>query len=288
MHNLQSIKTIKSLMSKYDVTFHKGLGQNFLIDRPALEKIIKSADPQKQDFILEIGPGVGTLTSELARLAGQVAAVEIDKRLFPILEETLSEFSNVSLYQGDILKADLQGILPGSNRSLKVVANLPYYITTPVIFNLLESGYAWERLVFLVQREVAERLVAAPGSKQYGASSVNAQVRANLLITGIVKPGCFIPRPKVESAIIVIKPFQNKQTHNLDLFKTVVQKAFSQRRKKLFNALATKGKLEISKELWHQIFQKSGVDESARAEELTVADFEKLTESVFEALKDIL
>ncbi|QOR34501.1 16S rRNA (adenine(1518)-N(6)/adenine(1519)-N(6))-dimethyltransferase RsmA [Clostridium sp. 'deep sea'] len=283
MPNLLSINTVKDLMQRHEMKFSKGLGQNFLVDRPALQKIVKSANPQPEDIVLEIGPGVGTLTNELCKQVKQVYAVEIDQRLMPILAETLADFNNVKVHLGDILKTDLRGLISySSHEPLKVIANLPYYITTPTIFRLLESEISWDRMVFLVQREVAERLAAKHGSKLYGASSVNIQARAKVFISGIVKPGCFIPRPKVDSAIIVIEPKKELLDPQLDfkLLKSVVQKAFSQRRKKLFNSLSTKGELVLTKELWRNIFLQCNIEESVRAEQLTVDKFIELAKCV--------
>ena len=285
MPNLLSIKTVKDLMQRHEMKFSKGLGQNFLVDRPALQKIVKSANPQPQDIVLEIGPGVGTLTNELCKQVKQVYAVEIDQRLIPILAETLADFNNVEVHLGDILKTNLKELIKHSNEPLKVIANLPYYITTPTIFRLLESEITWDKMVFLVQREVAERLAAKHGSKLYGASSVNVQARANVFIFGIVKPGCFIPRPKVDSAIIVIEPKKELLDPQLDfrLLKAVVQKAFSQRRKKLFNSLSTKGELVLTKEIWRDIFLQCNIEESVRAEQLTVDKFIELAKCVASA-----
>ena len=286
MPNLLSINVIKELMAEHEVSFSKGLGQNFLIDRRALERIVQAADPSPEDVILEVGPGIGTLTCQIAPVVGKVIAVEIDQRLEPILETTLAEFTNITTHFNDILKTSLTDLIPQTS-SLKAVANLPYYITTPVIFYLLESDLIWQRLVFLVQKEVAERLAAKPGSRLYGAPSVTIQARGKVSIAAVVRAGCFIPRPKVDSAVIVIEPFNEPPRYNRNLLRLVVQKAFAQRRKKVFNALTAKGvaELDLSKETWHDLFAKAKIKESDRAEALSVNDFERLVIEVDHLLK---
>ena len=273
-------------MATHGMTFSKGLGQNFLIDRMALQRIVQAADPSIADLVLEVGPGIGTLTSTLAPLVGEIITVEIDQRLKPILATTLDEFSNITTYFSDILKTPLTDIVP-QHPSLKAIANLPYYITTPVIFYLLESNLVWQRLVFLVQREVADRLAAKSGSRLYGAPSVTVQARGKVSIAAVVSAGCFIPRPKVDSAIIVIEPYNTPAPYNRRLFQLVVQKAFAQRRKMVFNALNAKGvaELDLSKECWHDIFIKADLKESDRAERLSVSDFERLVIEVEKVIK---
>lgn len=275
---LTSPRVVKELIEKHGFTFRKGLGQNFLIDENALNRIVAAADPTAQDWVLEIGPGIGTLTQVLAQSAAQVTAVEIDRSLLPILDETLSQYKNVKIINDDVLKVDIKKLVP-SGLTPKVAANLPYYITTPVIFQVLESSVRWERLVFLVQKEVAERLAADPGSKDYGAPSVTVQARARTEVAAIIPAGCFMPQPKVASAVLVLFPYRENKYAISDyrLFRTVVKAAFGQRRKTLVNALASAEIEGLAKKDWIRICEQSGIDPRTRAEQLSVSDFAQLS-----------
>jgi 16S rRNA (adenine1518-N6/adenine1519-N6)-dimethyltransferase len=269
MGSLQSLTYINELMSKHNLSFKKSLGQNFLIDKNALERIILEADLNSEDIVLEIGPGIGTLTRALAAKAKKVYAVEIDQRLMPALAETLAGYSNVSVINNDILELDLSFL---RNKQLKIVANLPYYITTPIIYHLLEQDLDIEKMVFLVQKEVAQRFIADIGTKHYGTTSVTLQAYADVNLAFVVKPVCFIPQPNVESAVISIVPKSNID-YDVNLLQRVVKKAFLQRRKKIINALSAKGDLEYSKEQWSRILAKSAIVEDKRPDSISVEEY---------------
>ena len=204
MAYLASPKATKEIIEQFQFVFQKRFGQNFLVDANILEKIVQAADITEEDFVLEIGPGIGTMTQYLCESAGQVVAVEIDRMLIPILNDTLSEYDNVEIIQEDILKADLYALLQkrSHNRPIKVVANLPYYITTPIIMRLFESGIEIENITIMVQKEVAERMQTGPGSKDYGALSLAVQYYADAKVELLVSASCFMPRPNVDSAVI--------------------------------------------------------------------------------------
>ncbi len=269
MSSLQSISYINELMEKYNLSFKKSLGQNFLIDRNALERIVLEGDISKEDIVLEVGPGIGVMTKELAESAKEVYAVEIDQRLMPVLEETLAGIKNIKLINADILKVDLSFL---ANKKLKVVANLPYYITTAIIYHLLESDLDIERMVFLVQKEVAQRFVAKVGSKHYGTTSVTLNAYAEVELAFTVKPVCFIPKPKVDSAVIVITPKEDVQ-FNISLLQKIVKKAFLQRRKKIINALSAKGELCYTKEDWSAFLKQCSIEESKRPDNISVKEY---------------
>lgn len=274
---------VKEILNRHGFSFSKGLGQNFLVDGHALQRIINAAQIAKTDWILEVGPGIGTLTKGLAGLAGRVTAVEIDKSLLPILRETCGHLDNVSIVAGDVLDTDVAGLVPQSSiDDAKVVSNLPYYITSPVIFALLESGVPWRRLVFLVQKEVADRIVASPGSKIYGAPSVTIQSRAAVSIQGVVSSGSFVPRPTVASAILVLEPYRENvfNIKNRNLFEKIVRAAFNQRRKTLVNALANAAIAGMDKTLWIHVVQCCHIDINVRGEQLSVKDYACLANSV--------
>ena len=266
------------VLQKYHFVFQKRFGQNFLIDEHVLEKIIDSSGITKDDFILEIGPGIGTMTQYLAEAAREVAAVEIDSSLIPILKDTLKEWDNVTVINNNILKTDIKKIADEKNggKPVKVVANLPYYITTPIIFALLEKRLPMERLVAMVQKEVAERMAAKPGSRDYGALSVAIQYYTEPEIAFIVPPTSFIPAPAVDSAVIVCKRRSEPPVKVCDeaLFFRVVKAAFSLRRKMLSNSLKNMG---INSEQCAQWLQRAGVDGKRRAETLSLENFAALT-----------
>ena len=259
-------KTIE-IIQKYEFAFQKKFGQNFLIDAHVLEKIIAAADITKEDFVLEIGPGIGTMTQYLAEAAREVVAVEIDRALIPILGETLSAYSNVTVINEDILKVDIRKLAEEKNggRPIKVVANLPYYITTPIIMGLFESGVPIDSITVMVQKEVAERMQAGPGTKDYGALSLAVQYYAEPYIAANVPPNCFMPRPKIGSAVIRLKRYKELPVQVKDpqfLFK-IIRASFNQRRKTLQNCLA-------------------GLPESVRGEALTLEQFAKLSDILYE------
>jgi len=276
MTSLLSMKYINELFDRYNLSFKKSLGQNFLIDKNALDRIVLAANLSEKDICLEIGPGIGTLTMELAKEAEKVYAVEIDQRLMPILDETLSDFDNVDLINADILELNLSFLY---DKELKVVANLPYYITTPIIYLLLSSDLDIKRMVFLVQKEVAQRFTASKGSKHYGTTSITLQASAEVDYGFTVKSVCFMPRPNVDSAVIIIKPRESLD-HNPALLERIVKKAFMQRRKKITNSLSANGDLMFSKEKWKSILESCGISENMRADNISIKQYVKLSKKV--------
>lgn len=269
----------KSVLKKFNLHPSKSLGQNFLTDGEILEVIASAAEPGKEDLILEIGPGLGSLTAELAESAGKVVAVEIDRRLIPVLKENLRGYSNITIINGDILRMDVKkelGTLSAS--SIKVVANLPYYITTPVVMKLLESGIGAKTMVFMVQKEVADRMKAPPGGKDYGALSVAVQYYSRPSVIMEVPPDCFIPRPDVYSSVVRLDIFEEPpvELYDRDLFFKVVKAAFGQRRKTLVNALNNAGYIDAGKEMIKEILQRMGIEENQRGETLSVSQFARL------------
>ena len=287
MATLGNPKNTIEILQKYQFVFQKKFGQNFLIDTHVLEKIIAAAGVTKDDCVLEIGPGIGTMTQYLAESARHVIAVEIDQNLIPILKDTLSAYENVTVINKDILKVDIQALAQEYNggRPIKVVANLPYYITTPIIFNLLEQRLPMERLVAMVQKEVAERMVAKPGGKDYGALSVSIQYYTEPEIAFIVPPESFIPAPNVDSAVIVCKRRTVPPVEVCDekLFFKVVKAAFSVRRKMLSNALKNMGISSVQAAAW---LERAGIDPKRRGETLSLADFASLTNCFKEVLAE--
>ena len=276
-----------AVLQKYNFIFQKKFGQNFLIDTHVLDKIIRAAEIGKDDLVLEIGPGIGTMTQYLSCAAGKVIAVEIDRALIPILEDTLDGYDNVRVINEDVLKVDIRKLVEEENegRPIKVVANLPYYITTPIIFNLLEQRLPMERLVAMVQKEVAERMVAKPGGKDYGALSVSIQYYTEPEIAFIVPPESFIPAPNVDSAVIVCKRRTVPPVEVCDekLFFKVVKAAFSVRRKMLSNALKNMGISSVQAAAW---LERAGIDPKRRGETLSLADFASLTNCFKEVLAE--
>ena len=275
------------VLQKYRFNFQKKFGQNFLIDTHVLDKIIDASGVKEDDFVLEIGPGIGTMTQYLCERAREVVAVEIDKNLIPILSDTLKNYSNVTVINEDILKLDICKLAEEKNQGkpIKVVANLPYYITTPIIFNLLEQRLPMERLVAMVQKEVAERMVAKPGGKDYGALSVSIQYYTEPEIAFIVPPESFIPAPNVDSAVIVCKRRTVPPVEVCDekLFFKVVKAAFSVRRKMLSNALKNMGISSVQAAAW---LERAGIDPKRRGETLSLADFASLTNCFKEVLAE--
>ncbi len=274
-----TIKETVDILKKYRLTLNKKLGQNFLADKNILKKIVDSAELKPDDRVLEIGPGIGTLTRELAARAGKLVAVEIDSRLMPVLEETTSCLSNVKLINRDILKIDLRRLWEEvfSPGRVKVVANLPYYITSPVIMKLLEEDFPLESVVVMVQKEVALRMTAAPGTKDYGAITVGVQYYSRPHLIATVPPAVFIPPPKVSSAIVKmdIRKEQVFDVKDEKLLFLLVKKAFGHRRKTLLNAL--KGISGINdKEYVRRALESAGIDGNRRGESLSVEEFCKL------------
>ena len=275
-------KTIE-IIQKYGFDFQKKFGQNFLIDPRVLDKIIAAAEITKDDFVLEIGPGIGTMTQYLAEAAREVTAVEIDRNLIPILSETLAEYENVTVLNQDVLKTDIAAIAQERNggRPIKVVANLPYYITTPIIMGLFESRVPIDSITVMVQKEVAQRMQAQPGTKDYGALSLAVQYYAEPYIAANVPPNCFIPRPNVGSAVIRLKKYENPPVKVQDetLLFRLIRASFNQRRKTLVNGLKNCAELPFSKEQILAAFEVTGLAENIRGEALTLAQFAQLSDA---------
>lgn len=278
-------KTIE-VIQKHHFNFQKKFGQNFLIDSHVLHKIIAGAGVTKDDFVLEIGPGIGTLTQYLCEAAGQVYAVEIDRNLLPILEETLSAYDNVTVINEDILKLDLNEVAIKHNggKPIKVVANLPYYITTPIIMGLFEAHVPLENLTVMVQKEVARRMEAGPGSKDYGALSLAVQYYAEPYIVANVPCNCFMPRPNVDSAVIRLTRHETMPVAVSDetqMFK-LIRAAFNQRRKTLVNAVNNSPELSFTKDQVQSALSGLGLSETIRGEALTLAQFAALSDALRE------
>ena len=256
------------VLQKYDFVFQKRFGQNFLIDTHVLDKIIDASQITKDDFVLEIGPGIGTMTQYLAEAAREVAAVEIDKSLIPILKDTLKEWDNVTVINDDILKVDIARLAREKNqgRPIKVVANLPYYITTPIIMGLFENHVPLDSITIMVQKEVAERMQVGPGTKDYGALSLAVQYYATPKIVANVPPNCFMPRPKVGSAVIRLDRYLEPpiQVRDEKLMFRLIRAAFNQRRKTLLNALRNSQNLDYSKEQIEQALRDCGLAPNIR------------------------
>lgn len=284
MANLGIAKNTIEIIQKYDFVFQKRFGQNFLVDTHVLEKIIQAAGLTKEDLVLEIGPGIGTMTQYLAENAGRVMAVEIDSNLIPILKETLKDYDNVTVINEDILKVDVAALAEQYNggRPIKVVANLPYYITTPIIMGLFESQVPIDNITVMVQKEVAERMQAGPGTKNYGALSLAVQYYAEPYIVANVPPNCFIPRPSVGSAVIRLTRHGKKPVEVKDekLMFALIRASFNQRRKTLQNSLNNSAELSFSKEEIGEAIEKMGLSPSVRGEALTLEQFAKLADAL--------
>ncbi|ACL74559.1 16S rRNA (adenine(1518)-N(6)/adenine(1519)-N(6))-dimethyltransferase RsmA [Ruminiclostridium cellulolyticum] len=272
------------IIKKHRLKLTKALGQNFLTDFSVVKRIVDASDIDKDTLAIEIGPGVGSMTRELAARSAGVAAIEIDKRLIPALNDNLSDYSNVSIINEDIMKADIDTIINKyrevyNAKSVKVVANLPYYITTPIIMRFLEEVKGVDKMVFMVQREVAERMVSGPGTKDYGALSVAVQFYSKPEIIFDVPPHCFIPQPEVHSTIIGLDILSEPPVEVIDrnLYFKIVKASFGQRRKTLVNALSNSGFFNKTKEQIKQILKEMGKSENIRGEVLTVAQFAQLS-----------
>ena len=277
------------VLQKYEFVFQKKFGQNFLIDTHVLDKIINAAEITKEDFVLEIGPGIGTMTQYLACAAREVYAVEIDKALIPILEDTLQDYDNVTVLNEDILKVDIRKLAEEHNQGkpIKVVANLPYYITTPIIMGLFEEHVPIESITVMVQKEVADRMQVGPGTKDYGALSLAVQYYAEPYIVANVPPNCFMPRPKVGSAVIRLTRHKEASVKTVDekLMFRLIRASFNQRRKTLVNSLKNSPELSFSKEEIQAAIAACGFSEGVRGEALTLADFAALTNELKKYIK---
>ncbi len=273
-----------AVLKKYQFNFQKKFGQNFLIDTHVLDKIISAAGITAEDYVLEIGPGIGTMTQYLACAARKVAAVEIDSALIPILADTLADYKNVTVIHEDILKLDVETLVQEENngRPIKIVANLPYYITTPIIMGLLEGHIPFENMTVMVQKEVAERMQAKPGSKNYGALSLAVQYYVEPYIAANVPPNCFMPRPAVGSAVIRLtrhgKPPVAVQDEKL-MFR-IIRASFNQRRKTLVNGMKNSAEMNLTKEDAAKAVRLLGKDENVRGETLTLEEFAQLADIV--------
>ena len=282
MANLGNPKNTIEIIQKYEFMFQKKFGQNFLIDTHVLEKIISAAGITKNDCVLEIGPGIGTMTQYLAENAGHVVAVEIDRNLIPILKETLADYDNVTVINEDILRVDIKALAEEYNggKPIKVVANLPYYITTPIIMGLFESGVPIDNITVMVQKEVADRMKEGPGSKDYGALSLSVKYYAEPEIVANVPPNCFIPRPNVGSAVIRLTRHKEMPVEVKDpalMFK-IIRASFNQRRKTLQNGLGNAPELPYTKEQIAAAIAEMGLTPTIRGEALSLAQFAQLSD----------
>ena len=282
MENLGNPQETIAVLQRYGFNFQKKYGQNFLIDTHVLDKIIGAAQIGPDDFVLEIGPGIGTMTQYLAEAAREVVAVEIDTKLIPILQDTLKEYDNVTVLNEDILKVDIRKIAEEKNggKPIKVVANLPYYITTPIIMGLFESEVPLDSITVMVQKEVADRMQVGPGTKDYGALSLAVQYYAEPYIVANVPPNCFIPRPAVGSAVIRLTRYQEKPVKVNDasfMFK-IIRASFNQRRKTLQNGLYNSSELRIPKEKTVAALEEMGLTPTIRGEKLSLEKFAQLSD----------
>ena len=282
MANLGIPQNTIAVLQKYHFNFQKKFGQNFLIDTNVLDKIIASAKITKEDCVLEIGPGIGTMTQYLAENAGEVVAVEIDKALIPILEDTLSAYDNVTIINEDILKVDINQIAQERNggKPIKVVANLPYYITTPIIMGLFESHVPLKSITIMVQKEVADRMQVGPGTKDYGALSLAVQYYAKPEIVANVPPNCFIPRPNVGSAVIRLTRYEEPpvQVKDEKLMFALIRASFNQRRKTLVNGLGNAAGLQVTKEQVLNALEQMKLPATVRGETFTLEQFAMLSD----------
>jgi 16S rRNA (adenine1518-N6/adenine1519-N6)-dimethyltransferase len=273
----------KDIVKKYGFKFTKSLGQNFLIDDNVLMDIVEGAEVNSEDFVIEIGPGVGTLTRELLRKAKRVCSIELDSDLIPILQEELKGFDNFEIVHRDALKVDFNELI-GDEKSVKVVANLPYYVTTPIIAKLLNEGYNFKSLTIMIQKEVGERMAAKPNTKDYGALSILVQYYCDISIIRKVSPGSFIPQPKVDSIVVKLDklPQPSVEVKDEKLFFRVCREAFNMRRKTLWNAMKN---LKINSETMEAAFNNADIDPKRRGETLSLQEFANLTNSIYDLNK---
>ncbi|MCR5830527.1 MAG: 16S rRNA (adenine(1518)-N(6)/adenine(1519)-N(6))-dimethyltransferase RsmA [Lachnospiraceae bacterium] len=281
MADLGNAKSTAEVIKKYGFSFQKRYGQNFLIDAHVLDKIIDAADIGKEDGVIEIGPGIGTMTQRLCERAAKVVAVEIDKELIPILSDTLSGYSNLKIINADVMKTDMTALIRDefAGMNVKVVANLPYYITTPIVMSLLEQHLPLSSITIMVQKEVAVRMQAGPGTKDYGALSLAVQYYADTYIAANVPPNCFMPRPKVGSSVIrlTVRNTSEIEVTNEKLMFDLIRASFNQRRKTLVNAIGNFAGLDISKEAVAKALNDMGLDENVRGETLDLRQFAALS-----------
>lgn len=280
MATLGNRSSTSEIVHKYQFGFQKKFGQNFLVDSSILDKIIEAADLTKQDVALEIGPGIGTLTQRLAEEAGEVIAVEIDKNLIPILDETLADYSNVTVLNEDILKVDIHKIVEEhGGKPLKVVANLPYYITTPIIMALFEKQIPIQSVTVMVQKEVADRMRVGPGTKDYGALSLAVQYYAKPEIITKAPAACFMPKPNVDSTVIRLTRYEQPPVQAVDVawMFAIIRASFNQRRKTLANGLANAGNIDLRRGQVEEILDEMGLSVSVRGEALTLEQFAELS-----------
>lgn len=284
MANLGNPQNTIAVLKKYQIRMQKRYGQNFLIDERVLERIVDAANLSKEDCVVEIGPGIGTLTQYLAERAGQVVAVEIDRALIPVLADTLSGYDNVTVLNEDVLKVDLCRIADERNggRPVKVVANLPYYITTPVIMALFESGVPLESVTVMVQKEVADRMRVGPGTKDYGALSLAVQYYAKPERIANVPPNCFLPRPNVGSAVIRLTRYEHPPVQVKDAEKmfAIIRAVFNQRRKTMVNSVCNAQGLALTKEQAAETLRQMGEKENVRGETFTLEKFARFTDLI--------
>lgn len=283
MDKISSPKKIKEIMNIHGLKFSKSLGQNFLIDENILKKIVDIAKITKEDCVIEVGPGIGNLTQHIAEAAGSVVAIEIDKALVPVLKDTLKNYSNIEIINEDILKIDLHKLIRErfQNQTVKVVANLPYYATTPIIMKFLEGKVPIKSLTVMIQKEVAQRMQAKPGTKDYGSLSIAVQYYSDPSILLRVPPSVFIPQPNVESVVVKLEILNEPRVYvqREDLFFALVKDAFGKRRKTVLNALST-GDLKLNKGLLKEILDESNIEENRRGETLTIEEYALLSNNL--------
>lgn len=277
--DIKDYKT-QELVNKYNFKFSKSLGQNFLIDDSVLNDIVSGADVNEEDLVIEIGPGVGSLTAQLLKKAKKVVSIELDNDLIPILEAELGQYENFSLIHKDALKVDFNEVI-GDEKSVKLVANLPYYVTTPIIVNLLKKNYNFKSLTIMIQKEVAERIDAEPNCKEYGSLSLLVQYYCDTKIIRKVPPACFIPRPKVDSIVIRLDRLEEKRVKvkDEDLMFEIIRHSFNMRRKTLWNATKFLG---MNKEVLEKAYEEAGIDPKRRGETLTLEEFAALSDRITE------
>ena len=286
MSELSNFKNTQEIIKKHNFSIQKKYGQNFLIDEHVLNKIIVAAELSKDDYVIEIGPGIGTMTERMAPECRHVTAIEIDKELIPILSETLSGFDNVDIINEDVLKVDLNKLIAerNDNKPVKVVANLPYYITTPIIMSLLENKIPIDTITVMVQKEVADRMMVGPGTKDYGALSLAVQYYAKPYIVANVPMNCFIPRPNVASAVIRLTCHKEPPVTVKDekLMFNLIRASFNQRRKTLINGISNFSGLSFTKEQVAMALNSIGLSENIRGEALDLEKFAKLSDALLE------